>query len=1151
MYGKDESLEIESTMEKSECQQKDNSITEYFDLTKDSKSPTKKMRLENEETYGRRNQRSSSQSKHESRIGKKFRKRLQSVISSVKWTEFKEKKKYSRRSSSDKSEDDDRDYRRRRRSKKSSSGKYYRSRSRSRSPSRRDMDREYYRRRSERRESVERYRRSHSDEERDDHTEQPSASRQRRMDSRRSCSYHRDVKYSRQSKTHKYSNEQVVKTELLERFEDSNENDSHWCTEPESVPESRVAASVFDQLRKKIQSTLQRSSHRNKSVTHAGRDSTSHHNVQEWQDSFDLDGEPSNESSNLRQIDDKTEVQRENVTDNLQVLENDSNKLAMDVQRQKIKFTFTKSLKTDTQVSSVFNEASNDNLTDARSKLSNLLRSALNDRDDQNDCNEAVSETPPVQEHSAIDEDSIDQEIIQKIVSQTQVHTSSSYELSVDVPVGFDSVAAVNLLENELSSESHRYSATTHVNSSATQLVRNNQYSPRDAQPFTGTPIVYTTTTQGVGSNYSSLLTTRFNLPVPSTKFLPVVPFRNAALHRENPFEHNPFKTEFDSNDWTSHCPSMYRVETKNSPMTYGEHKNRLASRELLGNYKIPKKTTKVNCSTAPVSKMSVVGHLDNYDLPMSAQRNEKLNTQVKIQDKKPTAKNTASHPATNASNKENTRKVSANFKIPKTNRSSANASNKSVVEPIKVIEKNNKNRAKHNTPFMKSQSHGTKEPMLNAIKNGSDNIDNNMRPISISSSSSVDESSSHGTPETIENDDWDNYRRPISPPLNVDANILAAKNSTEIGSATDRATNVSKQDNAMESLKGWMQTNEFATLVDLMQQLAQHKNLEKLKDALANKNDCPRNVQHGEGSSTASLAVTTTVGSNGNTSNRNGSIPKFKNIDTTWHSLRKVLECQECDKPVGNSLVSHYVNLHPNCEIITSRLAPEAAESLRSGVYDSNIVVSKPENSSSYHYKQFCYFCNVYRCYHKLFWINHMARHTGYYSLKCNHCSRKFACGPLKTKCVEKRNYEAIPQPQFKKRHLLAYVCHLCNFVRFHQHEIEMHLTNEHGEMKDSKKFKEVTFLSFPDAEGKYERKKPTKKYAKRKPKPVDEFLANLTDVDDATDLKDEIDSENEIDSFSEDSEGEDDSDWSKLGIRDDEGEDSFLETSSDSDFV
>ncbi|KAG4067531.1 hypothetical protein HA402_005303 [Bradysia odoriphaga] len=1126
-----------------------NSITEYYDLTKDSKSPMKKMRLQKEETYGRRNQRASSQSKHESRIEKKFRKRLQSVISSVKWTEFKEKKKYSRRSSSEKSEDEDRDYRRRGKNRKSSSSKYYRSRSRS--PSRRDMDREYYRRRSERRDSVARYRRSHSDEERDEHTVRPSASRGRRMDSRRSCSYERDFKYSRQSKTHKYSNEQVVKTEISQRFseeaKDTNENDSHWCTEPESVPESRVATSVFDQLRKKIQSTLQSSSHRNQSVTHSGRDSTSHHDVHEWQDSFDLDSEPLSESTR-GQIDEQPEIQRENVTDNLKILENDSNKLAMDVKRQKIKFTFTKSMKTDTQVSSVFNESSTDNLTDARSKLSDLLRSALNNRDDQDNGDAAVSEQPPVQEHSAIDEDSIDQEIIQKIVSQTQVHTSSSYELSVDVPVGFDSVAAVSLLENKLSSESQRYSGTTTVNSSATQLVCNKQYSPRDGQPFTETPIVNATTTQVVRSNYSSLLTTRFNLPVPSTKFLPVVPFRSGAFHRENPFEHNPFKSEFDSSDLTSHHQSMYHVETKNSPLTYGEHKNRIASRESLGNYKIPKKTTKINCSTASVSKMSVVEDFDNFDRPMSAKWNEKGDTQDKIKDKKPTAKNAASNPVTNASNKENARKVLANFKIPKTNRSSANVSNKSVVEPIKPSKKNNKSRAKRNTPFIKSQSHGPKEPM-NAIKNGYNSSDNHMRSITISSSSSVDESSPNGTPETIGNDDWDSYDRPISPPSNVDANVQADKNSTENGTTTDPAANVPKQENPMEALKGWMQTNEFATLVDLMQQLAQHKNLEKLKDALTNKNDCPRNVEHGEGSSTATLAVTTTVESNGNSSSRNESIPKFKNIDTAWHSLRKVLECQECEKPVGNSLVSHYVNQHPNCEIITSRLAPEVAERLRSGIYESNIVISKPENSSSYHYKQFCYFCNVYRRYHKLFWINHMARHTGYYGLKCNHCSRKFACGPLKTKCVSKGNYEAIPQPQFKNRHLLAYVCDICNFVRFHQHEIEMHLTNEHGEMKDSKKFKEMTFLSFPDAEGKYERKKPTKKYKKRKPKLVDEFLANLTDGDD--DLKEEIDSEYEFDSFIEDSESEEDSDWSKMDIQDDEGEYSFSETSSDSDFT
>lgn len=54
-----------------------------------------------------------------------------------------------------------------------------------------------------------------------------------------------------------------------------------------------------------------------------------------------------------------------------------------------------------------------------------------------------------------------------------------------------------------------------------------------------------------------------------------------------------------------------------------------------------------------------------------------------------------------------------------------------------------------------------------------------------------------------------------------------------------------------------------------------------------------------------------------------------FKNNQLDWHSLKKVVNCQICNKPSGNSIVSHYVNDHPDSEVLVSRLAVEC---LRSG---------------------------------------------------------------------------------------------------------------------------------------------------------------------------------------------------------------------------
>lgn len=63
---------------------------------------------------------------------------------------------------------------------------------------------------------------------------------------------------------------------------------------------------------------------------------------------------------------------------------------------------------------------------------------------------------------------------------------------------------------------------------------------------------------------------------------------------------------------------------------------------------------------------------------------------------------------------------------------------------------------------------------------------------------------------------------------------------------------------------------------------------------------------------------------------------------------------------------------------------------------------------------------------------------------------------------CEDKCNVKRVQQPQFEGVNLVAYLCDLCNYVRFNKTEIEMHLESEHqGNVKG--KFKEIVFLTFP----------------------------------------------------------------------------------------
>lgn len=109
------------------------------------------------------------------------------------------------------------------------------------------------------------------------------------------------------------------------------------------------------------------------------------------------------------------------------------------------------------------------------------------------------------------------------------------------------------------------------------------------------------------------------------------------------------------------------------------------------------------------------------------------------------------------------------------------------------------------------------------------------------------------------------------------------------------------------------------------------------------------------------------------------------------------------------------------------------------------------------------CYFCNVEKCSRKVFWIDHLITHTGYVRFDGTGCLRKVADN-LHV-CGDKCNVKRVLQPQFEGTDVIAYLCDLCNFVRFTKTEIEKHLICEHeGDIKD--RFKEVIFLSFPESE-------------------------------------------------------------------------------------
>lgn len=168
----------------------------------------------------------------------------------------------------------------------------------------------------------------------------------------------------------------------------------------------------------------------------------------------------------------------------------------------------------------------------------------------------------------------------------------------------------------------------------------------------------------------------------------------------------------------------------------------------------------------------------------------------------------------------------------------------------------------------------------------------------------------------------------------------------------------------------------------------------------------------------------------------------RIKNDNPEWHSLAPHKYCQICKIRFNYTWdsVDHYVHAHPNHEVFPSRVEPHVAELLR-----DTATVHKCEKRVTkllrYEYEQLCYFCKTTRTLARCKWIDHLRKHTGYSRNQCT-------------------------TDHFRMDNVMAYLCDLCNYVRFDISEMENHLQNEHehgGEVEGS--FKEVTFLRFPES--------------------------------------------------------------------------------------
>lgn len=183
-----------------------------------------------------------------------------------------------------------------------------------------------------------------------------------------------------------------------------------------------------------------------------------------------------------------------------------------------------------------------------------------------------------------------------------------------------------------------------------------------------------------------------------------------------------------------------------------------------------------------------------------------------------------------------------------------------------------------------------------------------------------------------------------------------------------------------------------------------------------------------------------------------------IKNNNPDWHCLNEEKICRICASAPFVSLVSHYSKAHPNREVFPSRVTPDVANFLRTSSKSHQHETVRIAANNCLAHQQICYFCNELRCYRKKGWIEHIIAHTGYYRFQCTGCAKKYSRN-LKHSCENMGSLVQISQPYFDQVNVMAYLCDLCNYVRFDKIDMENHLRNEH-DGNTNEQYKQVLFL-------------------------------------------------------------------------------------------
>lgn len=165
---------------------------------------------------------------------------------------------------------------------------------------------------------------------------------------------------------------------------------------------------------------------------------------------------------------------------------------------------------------------------------------------------------------------------------------------------------------------------------------------------------------------------------------------------------------------------------------------------------------------------------------------------------------------------------------------------------------------------------------------------------------------------------------------------------------------------------------------------------------------------------------------------------------------------CNKTQRP--GYLASHYINYHPDHEVMIARMSPKMAAKLRAQSYQFKRVAGK--------IKGLCFFCEEDKEMSKCGWEMHLLTHTGESMIQCAVCQKRMKS---KNQHGQECSGEAVRIYHENVENatdcsVLGFMCNECNYVQIGRDRMVKHLETEHGYLGPSEKnhYKKLNLLKY-----------------------------------------------------------------------------------------